>query len=85
VWIGFYEVTSIVANHKMVETWIKKYIPHIPEKAKYDMMNIHNVLNGAGVVRTIESITKAMVHIENEHAYTKEQLEKGLVAIKNKA
>jgi len=85
VWIGFYEVTSNVANHKMVETWIKKYIPHIPEKAKYDMMNIHNVLRGAGIERTIESIQNAMVHIENEHAYTKEQLENGLKVIKNKA
>lgn len=38
----FYDCTSQLADWKMVEDWMKKYMPHIKEKS--DAMNAYNVL-----------------------------------------
>lgn len=38
----FYDCTSQLADWKMVNEWLNKYMPHIKEKS--DAMNAHNVL-----------------------------------------
>ena len=57
---------------------MKSILPHLKPGAFNDAMNVHNTVNAAGCVRTVESVTKGIKHIENEFKWQNEQLQKSL-------